>query len=176
MTWRRTAVLLNAIVIVLGLAGCKVGDSTDKGGTGPFVTTGGASGGGLQDITFTVDRFTQRMSFNAIGSPDHTTGQFNFTGQVLGVTTHLRGDILCYFVSGNTARVAGRITNSDPPDLETWDAVWTVEDNGDRSSLQPDKISLYRAAPGIGPAYCFPFNTQTPTMYEMETGNVQLHP
>jgi len=116
------------------------------------------------------------MSFNAIGSPDHTTGQFNFTGQVLGMNTHLHGDILCYFISGKRARVAGRITNSDPPDLETWDAVWTVEDNGDRSTLQRDKISLYRAAPGIGPAHCFPFNTEPPTMYEMETGNVQLHP
>ena len=175
MTWRRTAVLLNAIVIVLGIAGCGAEDSTGGGLPGPFVTTGGASGNALQDVTFTVNFFTQRMSFNAIGAPDHTTGQFNFTGKVFGITTYVHGDILCYFIIGKRARVAGRITDSDPPDLETWDAVWTVEDNGDKSTLQRDKISLYRAAPGIGPDHCSPFNTENPTMYEMETGNVQLH-
>ena len=174
MTWYRAAILSSAIVIVLGMAGCG-GDSTGRVAS-PFVTTGGASGSGLQDVTFTADLFTQRMSFNAIGAPDHTTGQFNFTGQVLGVNTHIHGDILCYFISGKRARVAGRITMSDPPDLEGWDAVWTVEDNGNGSTQQRDKISLYRAAPGIGPAYCLPCNVENPTMYEMQTGNVQLHP
>ena len=78
MTWYRAAILSSAIVIALGMAGCG-GDSTGRVAS-PFVTTGGASGSGLQDVTFTADLFTQRMSFNAIGAPDHTTGQFNFTG------------------------------------------------------------------------------------------------
>jgi hypothetical protein len=177
MTWRGAGLLLHAIVIVLGIPGCKAGDSTGRGiGTGPFVTTGGASGDDLQDVTFTADLFTQRMSFNARGAPDNVSGEFNFTGKVFGITTHLHGDILCYFISGKRARVAGRITTSDPPGLENSDAVWTVEDNGVGSGLPRDKISLYRAAPDIGPRHCFPFNTENPTMYEMETGNVQLHP
>jgi hypothetical protein len=175
MRWRRTGILLNAIVIVLGMAGC-AGDSTGGGkGNGPFVTTGGTSADVLQDVTFTADQFTQRMSFNARGAPDNVTGQFNFTGKVLGINTHVHGDILCYFIFGKRARVAGRITDSDPPDLETLDAVWTVEDNGDESTLPPDKISLYRAGRGIAPAHCSPFNTESPTMYETQTGNVQLH-
>jgi hypothetical protein len=176
MTWPRTGILLNAIVIVLGMAGCKGAASTGREtGIGPFVTTGGASGDVLQDVTFTADLFTQRMSFNARGAPDNVTGEFNFTGKVFGINTHIHGDVLCYFISGKRARVAGRITLSDPPDLETLDAVWTVEDNGDGSTLQRDKISLYRAAPGIAPAQCSPVNLENPTMYETETGNVQLH-
>lgn len=175
MTWRRAVLLLNVIVIVFGMAGCKSEDSTGRAiGTGPFVTTGGASAADLQDVTFTADLFTQRMSFIARGAPDNFTGEFNFTGKVFGINTHIHGDILCYFVSGKRARIAGRITTSDPPDLENSDAVWTVEDNGDGSTLR-DKITLYRAAPGIGPRHCFPFNNENPTMYEMETGNVQLH-
>ena len=177
MTWRRAVVLLNAMVIVLGMAGCKSEDSTGRAtGTGPFVTTGGASAADLQDVTFTADLFTQRMSFVARGAPDNVTGEFNFTGKVFGIETHLHGDILCYFVFGNRARVAGRIITSDPAGLENSDAVWTVEDSGNGSTLPRDKISLYRAAPGIGPRHCFPFNNENPTMYEMQTGNVQLHP
>ncbi|MFL5622518.1 MAG: hypothetical protein ACJ8AB_07690 [Gemmatimonadaceae bacterium] len=176
MTWRTTGILLNAIVVVLGMAGCGGADPTGGPGNGPFVTTGGASGDLLQDVTFTADLFTQRMSFIARGAPDNVTGQFNFSGKVFGINTHVHGDVLCYFIAGKRARVAGRITVSDPPELESLDATWTVEDNGDESSLQRDRISLYRAAPGIAADHCSPFNTENPTMYMTETGNVQLHP
>jgi hypothetical protein len=175
MMWRRTRILLNAITIVLGIAGCGGADSTaGVKGSSPFVTTGGASADVLQDVTFTANQFTQRMSFNARGAPDNVTGEFNFSGKVFGITTHVHGDVLCYFVSGKRAHVAGRITNSDPPDLEGLDAAWTVEDNGDGSTVA-DKISLYRAAPGLAPLYCYPLNPENPTMYDMATGNVQIH-
>lgn len=143
------------------------------GNGGSFVTTGGASGE-LNDITFIVDLFTQRMSFNAKGSP--ASGVFNFTGRVLGVNTHFHGDILCYSLSGNRARVAGMITNSDPAVFEGQEAMWYVEDNGEGSSFVPDRISFFETGTaGAGTAFCAAAVLPDPTMYPIETGNVQVH-
>ena len=181
MAWRRVGSSL--IVLVLGIAGCKGGDSTGPGGsfgidTGPFVTTGGASADDLNDITFIVDLFTQRMSFNAKGPPTNPNGVFNFTGKVFGFEQHLHGTILCYNPHGNRARVAGLITISDQPALMGQEAVWMVEDNGEGSNaLLRDRISLYQSpAPVSAAAWCaLPPDAPDPDMYFIETGNVQVH-
>jgi hypothetical protein len=169
------------MVFVLGSAGCRdvTGPKAEEarfgiGNASSFVTTGGASGD-LSDITFIVDLFTQRMSFNAKGG-EQATGVFNFTGKVFGINTHIHGDIVCYAIDGNKARVAGHITSSDPAIAEDLDAIWTVEDNGEGSSLAPDRISLYSTVPHApGNANCLAATTLEPTMYNIETGNVQVH-
>lgn len=181
MTLRRAEISLSAIVFVFGLAGCSdaTGPKANEGrfgigNSGSFVTTGGASGD-LSDITFIVDLFTQKMSFNAKGGAD-ATGVFNFTGKVFGVNTHIHGDIVCYAIDGNRARVAGHITTADPPVGEDVDAIWVVEDNGEGSKLTPDRISLYSTVPHApGNTNCLAATTLVPTMYNIETGNVQVH-
>jgi hypothetical protein len=189
MTWRRAGSSLIVLVLVLGISGCKGGESTGPGGgfgigTGPFVTTGGASQADPEEITFIVDLFTQRMSFNAKGPPENANGVFNFTGKVFGEEQHIHGNILCYRIDGNKARVGGVITNSDQPDLLGKEAAWTVEDNGEGSNpLLRDKISVYSTDPTPNPPPGWaqlncntPFGISDLTTYPIETGNVQVHP
>jgi hypothetical protein len=184
MTWRGAGISLSVMAIVLGVAGCKSSteprdeDEFGVGTAGSLVTTGGASGT-PNEITFIVDLFTQRMSFNARGG-ESASGVFNFTGKVGGLEQHIHGDILCYSISGNQARVAGVITTSDQLALLNQEALWMVEDNGEGSNGPiRDRITNYRAAPpGSAQAYCFPpvAIVDDPDMYQIETGNVQVHP
>ena len=188
MTWRRVGSSLNVIAIAIGLASCSGGDSTGPGGsfgvgTGPFVTTGGAS----NEITFIVDLFTNRMSFNAKGDPAAANGEFNFQGVISGVNSHVHGDVICYGISpdGKSAHVAGRVTNSDLFEPGT-EMVWGVRDNGEGSGT-PDEVTNLRTAgftiPGpIEPmvitaqAYCNPGLSFVEVMFPTQTGNVQVHP
>ena len=202
MALRRAAVSVSAVAFVVGLAGCVGGkvfgifgpdkddDKEGKFGIGSsvsFVTTGGATCGAqpcpVDDITFIVpdevthEAITQRMSFNAKGGAT-PSGVFNFTGKTLGTNTHIHGDIVCYTISGNQARVAGHITSSDPaqPLGEDNDAVWIVEDNGEGSVLDKDRISLYASMPHLpGNTNCLTATALEGTMYSIETGNVQIH-
>ena len=189
MMARGAGISVGGIVVVLALAGCRdlTGPKEDAGegrfgigNSSSFVTTGGASGdlANPDDITFIVDLFTQRMSFNAKGGAN-ATGVFNFTGKVFGINTHIHGDIVCYAIDvlTNTARVSGHITSSDPQMLDDQDAVWIVQDNGEGNG-PPDKISLYSTIPhnAADPnANCAVSSGLAPTMYEIVTGNVQIH-
>ena len=178
MTWRRVGTSLNVIVIALGVASCNGGDSTGPdgrfgvGNAASFVTTGGA------EITFIVDFFTNRMSFNAKGVP--ASGVFNFQGVIGGVDSHLHGDVICYTISGDgtTARVGGRITDSDVFEPGT-EVMWTVEDHGEGTVLDPagrDRTTNIRVGGLVAAeAYCtngLPFVELT---FPTETGNVQVH-
>src|SRR5437667_1040167 len=193
MMLRGAGISLGAVVVVYGLAGCSSIFGPDKddekegrfgiGNSSSFVTTGGASGDIPDDITFIVDLFTQRMSFNAKGGGT-ASGVFNFTGKVLGFDTHIHGDIVCYTINGNQARVAGHNTSYDPPQDRDNDAVWVVEDTGEGSSppgtSTPDRISLYATVPHVLPPLDPNYNCLTATalegtMYPIETGNVQIH-
>jgi len=193
MMLRRGGISLGVVALVVGMGGCVGGkvfgifgpDKKDDekgrfgvGSSGSFVTTGGASQDTPDDITFIVDAFTQRMSFNAKGGAT-PTGVFNFTGQILGTQTHIHGDILCYTIDPIThqARIAGHITSSDPPQDIDNDAVWIVEDNGEGSLLAKDRISLYQSFAHVdGDFHCrVTANSLETTMYPIETGNVQIH-
>ena len=191
MMSRGTGISLGVGVVALGLAGCSSIFGPDKddekegrfgiGNSSSFVTTGGASQDTPDDITFIVDLFTQRMSFNAKGG-ETASGVFNFTGKILGVNTHIHGDIVCYTMNLNQARVAGHITSSDPPQDADNDAIWIVEDNGEGSSSPlgttstPDRISLYTTVPHVpGNTNCLTATALEATMYPIETGNVQIH-
>jgi hypothetical protein len=183
---------LGAVAVVVSLAGCVGGkvfgifgpDKKDdeKGGkfavgnSISFVTTGGASQDTPDDITFIVDEFSNRMSFNARGG-ENATGVFNFTGRRLGQPIHIHGDIVCYAFLNNQALVRGHITSSDPaqPVGEDNDAVWIVEDNGEGSVLQKDRISLWIPVTHGPVGDCTTALLVEGTMYPIETGNVQIH-
>jgi hypothetical protein len=200
MMLRGAGISLGAVVVLYGLAGCSSVFGPDKddekegpfgiGSSTSFVTTGGASCGAQpcpsDDITFIVpdevthEAITQRMSFNAKGGVN-ATGVFNFTGKVGGVNTKLHGDIVCYSINSttNTARVAGHITSADPavPLGSDFDAVWTVQDNGEGSD-DPDQISMYGPMthlPLDPNANCVVAEGFVETMHPIVTGNVQIH-
>jgi hypothetical protein len=185
MTWRRAGMLLSVMALVLAGGGCKSStepkddDKFGIGNAGSFVTTGGA------EVTFIVNLYTNRMSFNAKGSP--ASGVFNFQGKVgfdeFLFDDDMHGDVICYTIAasltGNEARVGGVITRSDlfPPGTE---AMWSVEDNGEGSNGVRDRITVVGTSDvaGAAQAYCtlgtlpLAFN---PTMIPIETGNVQVH-
>jgi hypothetical protein len=175
MTLPRAVVPVTLPVILLGIVGCS--DARRAGPTDPevrfsvnggsFVTTGGA------EITLIVDDFTERWSFNAKGSP--AKGNFNFVSRIFGGAVHARGDILCYNISGNRARLGGLITDSSAPELIGSEAIWSVEDNGEGSSaVVPDRATALEL--GDAQSYCLVPPIPDPTSLPIETGNVQVHP
>lgn len=136
---------------------------------GEFVTTGGA------EITLIVDDFTVRRSFEARRLKDlSATGEFQFVEKLFGSTLHAHGDITCFTVTGNRARLGGVITQSNTPGFVGAEVIWTVEDNGEGSNATgPDRATALQ----FGPAepYCLVPPVPDPTLLPIETGDVQVH-
>ena len=97
MISRGTGISLGISVVALGLAGCSSIFGPDKddekegrfgiGNSTSFVTTGGASQDNPDDITFIVDLFTQRISFNAKGGETASGVQSDeFSGHIPAIT------------------------------------------------------------------------------------------
>jgi hypothetical protein len=175
MTLPKAVVWVTLPVILLGTAGCS--EPRRAGLTDPevrfnvnggsFVTTGGA------EITLIVNDFTERWSFNAKGSP--AKGNFNFVSRLFGGTVQARGDILCYSISGNRARLGGLITSSTAPELIGSEAIWSVEDNGEGSAaVAADRATALEL--GDAQSYCLVPPIPDPKSLPIETGNVQVHP
>lgn len=171
MMRRTTQISLAVMLGALGASGCRDSITGPEArlnisSGGAFVTTGGA------EITLIVDLVTERWSFNAKGTP--ASGEFNFVGKVFGSMVHVHGDVLCYNIAGNRARVGGVITSSDSPDLVGAEAIWSVEDNGEGSgALARDRASVLQIGPAQ--AYCAVPPVPDPETLPTETGNVQVH-
>jgi hypothetical protein len=177
----RSLMPLTLPAILLALASCSsVSDGQRQGITDPttpmlnvngssFVTTGGA------EITLVVDGFTQRWSFNAKGID--AKGRFNVVFRHFGQTVHVKGDILCYSIWNNRARVGGVVTSSNTPGFAGTEAVWTVEDNGEGSLLDADRITPYQAPVEdiAARAYCDVPAVPDGTTMPINSGNVQVH-
>jgi hypothetical protein len=94
-----------------------------------------------------------------------------------GRQNKVHGDVICMGISGNTARIAGRITklwvnNVQVPIAGPTHNVWVVVDNGEGT---PDQVSLmqYTIAPG-GQFHCA---TGLPSVvFPNQEGNVQVQP
>jgi len=137
---------------------------------GGFVTTGGA------EIAIVVNDFEQRWSFsakeNGTGAPK---GQFEFKEDLFGSQISAHGDIICFAVEGNRARLGAVVTNSNflP---EGTQVVWNVEDNGEGNAINPDLASTFQAGTAVGFAkdFCLTSGSEL-TTYPVERGNVQVH-
>src|SRR5688500_1669931 len=65
-----------------------------------FVTTGGA------EITLIVDDFTERWSFVARRNQDLSArGEFQMVSKLFGSNVTVHGDVTCFTVTGNRARL-----------------------------------------------------------------------
>jgi hypothetical protein len=165
-----------SLVLLVLCAGCNNGLEQDLtapraslqlGSSSDFVTTGGA------EISIVVDDFTQRWSFVAKRNDDLTAqGQFQVVAKVFGNTSNMHGEIRCFMVDGNRARLGGVVTH--PPELDGFEIVWSVEDNGEGANAPaPDRVSALE--PGDPEAYCLLAPVPAPETLPIETGNVQVH-
>ena len=81
----------------------------------------------------------EKYSSNAIRHADGSvSGQFELKSeQDEGLRIH--GDVVCFTVIGNVARLAGRVDQSNTPIVEEGAyVVWTVVDNGEGNKSPPD--------------------------------------
>ncbi|MDQ3998441.1 MAG: hypothetical protein M3303_15640 [Gemmatimonadota bacterium] len=185
---RRSALTLIAAAIAAVAAGCEgAGRATgpevggvelnlellgNEEGTG-FVTTGGA------DITLMMDGFIARRSFVAKRNAAYAVnGEFEFVDQINGVTRTVHGDVLCFIVRDNQARLGGVVTHSNFSSFENRFVAWAVEDNGEGASEPENRdrmnVPTFFVAELEAQAYC---SDPSPLvdLLPIETGNIQVH-
>jgi hypothetical protein len=144
------------------------------------------------DLTTTVDNSQTRAAGpSANGQGTLTLGEisrhFSFQAreknngsvQGSGVLTYTAGelkihfDIDCLSVSGNTATMSGIITKYPQfPDRVGWECWFKVEDNGEGSNSDPDRITLLLTGPDLDDCtveYGLALNP-------IEGGNIQVKP
>ena len=122
----------------------------------------------------------ERLSFVAHGEgtssdPLLARGRFSlkvFTGVVV------KGDVVCFQVAGNDARVGGVVTQSNDPIITPGTSViWIVEDNGEGND-PPDRYSgSFFTAEDFGTSargHCTTGSINT-DLSAVGTGNVKIH-
>ncbi len=88
--------------------------------------------------------------------------------------TFIKADIDCMVISGNIARMSGRITKSSNEAFEGATGIFQVEDNGEGANSPPDGMSLFAIFAPTSTADCN--NTGAPILLPIEGGNVQVKP
>jgi hypothetical protein len=132
---------------------------------------------GHADIASTLGTvlIVDTYSFAAIGHKDgRVSGQFELRAKYLNVTVRAHGVVECLFVTGNRARLGGRVTQSTfesglPVGTQL---TWSVMDNGEGGKDAPDTASMLLGNDAA--AYCalgLPYPE-----YPIRRGNVQVRP
>lgn len=114
-----------------------------------------------------------QYSFAAIRkSNGEVHGEFEFRAKYAGLVVRVHGSVECVTVSGNKARVGGRVRHS------TFDAIpagsmltWSVTDNGEGGKAKPDTASAMLGVPDAE-AYC-EFGLPYPET-ALRRGNIQV--
>jgi hypothetical protein len=151
-----------ALGVSLALAVLALAAAAQASGN-PSATGGGTTEEGGETSTFT---------FNAVQRPNGSvTGHLVYSIRAVDLTIHM--DIDCLSISGNTAKLSGKVTHiqGDPPDFVFvgQDAVFAVQDNGEGSQAPPDLFSDLDVFTG---ASCSdPFD---PPPYLPTRGNIQV--
>jgi hypothetical protein len=92
-----------------------------------------------------TDRYSYQAERTASG---RTRGWFEYKTTTLSGTAKVSGDIVCFTILGNMARLGGVITRSNSPDLPVGsELTWSVTDNYGRDSKVPDTASSLLGAP-----------------------------
>lgn len=146
LTPRKASLLLSIAV----LAGCTAGsDQNLTAPMSPATEASLAASGAQQQVTghanIVLPGFgdaVQRYSQSAIRHADGTvSGQFELKSEQDG-GLRIHGDVFCFTIVGNTARLAGRVDQSDIDFAPVGSyAVWTIIDNGQGNRSPPDLTS-----------------------------------
>jgi len=114
-------------------------------------------------------------SFAAIGQKDgRVSGQFELRARYLNVLVRAHGFVECLFVTGNRARIGGKVTQStfEAGLPEGTQLTWSVTDNGEGEKDPPDTASMLLGNDAA--AYCalgLPYPE-----FPLRRGNVQVRP
>jgi hypothetical protein len=150
------------VVLFLGVVALGCTATPDRGVTGPNARLNqvnaafdrvAAASGTQQQVTGHANillpffqNAEEKYSNSAIRHADGTvTGEFELkSAQEGGLRIH--GDVVCFTIVGNVARLGGHIDQSTVPGLEDAFVAWTVVDNGEGQNDPPDLTSDF-----IGP-------------------------
>jgi hypothetical protein len=113
-------------------------------------------------------------SFGAISHDGRVKGQFELRARFLNVLIRAHGFVECVSVTGNHARIGGRVTQSTFPEglPEGTELTWSVTDNGEGENDSPDTASMLLGNDAA--AYC-----ASGLSYQespLRRGNVQVRP
>lgn len=177
-TSRKASVLL----VIAALAGCAT--NSDQSLTAPAQRLDAAAGGVTESVTGhanmqlpTFGNAIQRYSQSAVRHSDLTvSGEFELRSeQDDGVRLH--GDVSCFTIVGNTARLAGLIDQSNAAFAPVGAYVlWTIVDNGEGGNAPPDLTTDFigGVSAATAMAHCnvgFNLGPFIPVM----SGNLQVH-
>jgi len=177
------------VVLFLGVValGCTV--TPDRIVTVPnstFDRVGAAASGVQQEVTGHANillpffaNAEEKYSNSAIRHADGSvSGEFELKSNQVAGGLRIHGDVVCFTIIGNTARLAGLVEQSDTPLApEGTYFVWTIVDNGEGQNDPPDLTSDF-----VGPfpsAAAAAFHCATgfnvAPFYPVESGNLQVH-
>lgn len=158
-------------------------DRTIGGSDASFAQVGATASGAQQRVTGHATIFLpgfnaeEKYSNSAIRHADGSvSGQFELkSAQDGGLRIH--GDVVCFTIVGNTARIAGRVDKSNTTLVpEGTYVIWTVVDNGEGANDPPDTTSDF-----FGPfneaganAHCAVGFNLAPFLPVLD-GNLQVH-
>ena len=177
-----------ALFLGLAVLGCTATPdrvlAPDRLVSGPDATfdrVGAAASGAQQRVTGHANVFLpnfnaeQKYSNNAIRHADGTvSGQFELKSEQDG-GVRIHGDMFCFTIVGNTARLAGQIDKSTIPGLEGVYVVWTVIDNGEGANDPPDQTSdFFGASAADAASHCATGFNLAPFLPVLG-GNLQVH-
>ena len=113
-------------------------------------------------------------SFGAISHDGRVKGQFELRARFLNVLIRAHGFVECVSVTGNRARIGGKVTQSNFPEglPEGTELTWSVTDNGEGAKDPADTASMLLGNDAA--AYCaagLPYPE-----FPLRRGNVQVRP
>jgi hypothetical protein len=138
------------LLFIVAAAGCSTGTDTTSprlAAPAPSLSAVGTQGQGQRvtgSATIILPAFgnaLERYSISAIRENGRVKGEFEeFSGQEGGQRIH--ADVYCFSVTGNTARLAARIdqTNVSFGPKGSY-VIWTVVDNGQGARTAPDETT-----------------------------------
>jgi hypothetical protein len=149
----------------------------------------GARASGHVELTLGFGFFTnivsEQYSFVALGTDPSTPfaakGQYDMTlTTAAGVVQEFHGEVVCMGTSGNTTRVAGRLTsvviNGIPRAINPAAShnIWSVTDNGEGQGTTDTASPMIFFPAAVAPLHCA--NDFIPPQFANEAGNIQVRP
>ena len=166
------------ILLAVAFIGCTT--APDRGPTAPP----SLAASGLQErvtghaniLLANLGNAEEKYSNNAIRHADGSvSGQFQLkTEQANGGNIH--GSIVCFTITGNTARLAGLVEKSTTPLApEGTYLVWTVVDNGEGKNDPPDATSDFFPTTLAGALFHCNVGFNLAPFFPVLGGNLQVH-